>query len=169
MVSALISATVAFVILTLSQWVIHRRERTRLLLGKLEELYLLLLELAERNGRRFDQLSPMIDQAGSLPNPLSFDELLSADLLEQVQLLVRFYFPALGFDLDELYKANGESVQILVAAPSDRPAPAEVTAIAMRFADRNALIRNRIISERQLLTKTLFGEIDGWYARVSYG
>jgi len=54
LISAFISAAVAFIVLAASQWVIHRRERSRLLLGKLEEMYLLLLEIGTRNMERFE-------------------------------------------------------------------------------------------------------------------
>src|SRR5438045_4175316 len=122
MVPALISAIVAFAVLIISQWVIFRRERSRLFLGKLEDLYILLLELEERNLRRFGpevqllkdtvlggedsklfraRLRVAISERG-----LPFDQLIALDLFARASLLIDFYFPQLRREFDEMVEAN---------------------------------------------------------------
>jgi len=178
MVSALISATVAFAVLILSQWVIFWRERTRLLLGKLEDLYILLLDLGERNLTRFEPLTRLLAsevvKKSNLPFPqvlavasegtkLSLDQMMAADLLERVSLLIDFYFPQLRRELDEMFKANRECIGILHGTTTTEFVGYEhVNKVATAFADRKAVMEKRILAERPVLTKTFMGELRAW-------
>jgi hypothetical protein len=168
MIPALISAAVTFAVLAISQWIIYRRERSRMLLEKAEQLYLLLLDLGDRNGQRFD---PIVLAAYTQSDPtlanLTFVQLLAADILEKIKLLVDFYFPALAADLEKLFEANRECIGVLVQGPENRPPYSEIQKISHGFADKNDLVRRRIVSERKSLTKTLDGEIRGWWDRFS--
>lgn len=170
MIPALISAAVAFIVLATSQWIVHRRERTNTLTTKLEELYVLLLDVGERNGRRFENLFLPIEPlpAAASSAPLPFHETIIADLLERAEMLVEFYFPALRSDLDALHGANRVCVVILVAEPPYRP-PLEVNEAAVAFADRARSLRQRILLDRGVLTKALLAELRAKYNRATYG
>src|SRR6266446_8103407 len=136
MIAALISAAVAFSILAISQWIIFRRERSRLLLGKLEDLYYLLLDLGERNVRRFEPL--MLLAAGHLvkASDLSFDKTMAADLLEKVDLLVNFYFPQLKPELEAIFEANRECMAILQYESRGLKPYKDIVSASTGFADR---------------------------------
>lgn len=115
MLPALVSAAVAFTVLALTQWIIHRREQSRFLLTKLEKLYLMLLRLGERNVQRFE--GRLRVTAGQLYNEpaqqLSFDQRIAGDLLEKIDLLMQFYFPSLGADLEKIFAANRLCIKLL--------------------------------------------------------
>jgi len=150
-IAAFISATVALIIFVLSQWIVHRREKSSLLLSKLEELYDLLLALGERNGKRFDHLLRELPGIKQEPK-LSFEETLASDLLEKIRLLVEFYFPQLKSDLERLFEANRGCLDVL------RPGYGIYTAameVAEAFAGRTEELKTRILAERKVLTKEL--------------
>ena len=184
MVSALISATVAFAVLIISQWVIFWRDRSRLLLGKLEELYILLLDLGERNLTRFEPLTRALASKAGKQSKLSlaqvlavvgertdltFDQIMAADLLERVSLLIDFYFPQLRRELDEMFEANRECIGILGGTTTGFVDYEQVTKVATAFADRKAVMEKRILAERSALTKTFMGEFRASLERMSIG
>jgi hypothetical protein len=180
MISALISATVAFAVLIIAQWVIYWRERSRFLISKLEELYILLLDLGERNLQRFEplmtafasefQYSPFASQHKlthvsfaqvSMATKLSLDQIMAGDLLERISLLIDFYFPQLRSDLEKVFEANRKCIAILlIKAP---PTYEEVRGASTGFADCKAVIERRILAERPVLAKTFTGKFRRWF------
>lgn len=182
MTTALVSATVAFVILIITQCVIFWRERSRLLLGKLEELYVLLLDLGERNLTRFEPLmgllagqrikqsalsSAEVVAALSKRTDLSFDHVMAGDLLERVSLLVNFYFPQLRPELDQMFEANRWCIGILHGiTETGFVGYQQVQEIATTFADRKAAMEKRILAERKALTKTFTGKFRTRFERL---
>jgi hypothetical protein len=169
-IPALISATVALVIFIFTQWILYRRERTKLLLGKLEELYLLLLEFAKRNGQRFERLieyQPPDDPEDS--DSFSFSEWFGIDLGQKLELYVDFYFPSLRNDLEKVYETNRHANSIIA-----RRASGSLTYHAMQrpFVDVGesvATLRKQILTERPLLTRQLFPQISEFCDRLCYG
>jgi hypothetical protein len=178
MVSALISASTAFAILIISQWLIFWRERSRLLLGKLEDLYILLLDLGERNLTRFEPLmsllatekimsSKEVTAALTKHSDLSLDQVMASDFLERVSLLVDFYFPQLRPELDQMFEANRWCVGILHGISETGLIEYEdVTKRSITFADRKANMEKRILSERDMLTKTFTGTFRARFERL---
>lgn len=152
MKAALISASVALIIFVLSQWIIHRRERSTLLLSKLEELYDLLLALGERNGKRFDHLLHALPGIRQEPK-LSFEETLASDLLEKIRLLVEFHFPQLKTDLEALFEANRECLGVLQPGQGEYSAAMKT---AEEFVGRIEELKTRILIQRKVLTKNPF-------------
>ena len=182
LIPALISAAVAFVVLAISQWVIFWRERSRFLLAKLEDLYNLLLQLGERNLRRFEPLVDAFQQEQDQQhkqlepqyrltrnsfkqvkeaNKLSFDQTYAIDLLERIDLLVNFYFAQLGSDLERVFEANRKCTEILRAGAP--PIYGEVREAAAAFGDSSAVIRKRILAERPVLAKMFTGKFQAWF------
>jgi hypothetical protein len=184
MVSALISATVAFAVLIIAQCVIFWRERSRLLLGKLEDLYILLLDLGERNLTRFEPLTRLLASevvkqnklpfaqvvaAANARTELSLDEIIAGDLLERVSLLVDFYFPQLRPELDDMFETNRECIAILYGTTTEFADYKQVIKISTAFADRKAVMEKRILAERPVLTKTFVGQFRAWREWISAG
>ena len=184
MIPALISAAVAILILAISQWVIFWRERSRLLLGKLEDLYILLLDLGQRNLTRFEKLTHLLASEPIKQSNLSFaqvaalainqtdlslDQMFAGDFLERVSLLVDFYFPQLRPELDEMFEANRQCVGVLYATTTELVDYDYVIKISTAFVDRKAVMQKRILAERPVLTKTFMGGFRAWLERMSTG
>ena len=177
MISALISASTAFAILIISQWIIFWRERSRLLLGKLEDLYILLLDLGERNLTRFEPLMSLmatekIMSSAEVIEALnkqsqSLDQVMASDFLERVSLLVDFYFPQLRPELDQMFEANRGCIGILHGtAETGLIEYEDVRQIATTFADRKAVMEKRILAERNVLTKTFTATFRARFERL---
>jgi hypothetical protein len=177
MISALISASTAIAILVISQWIIFWRERSRLLLGKLEDLYILLLDLGERNLTRFEPLMSLmatesIMSSAELIEALneqtqSLDQVMASDFLERVSLLVDFYFPQLRPELDQMFEANRGYIGILHGiTKTELIEYEEVKEIATTFADRTANMRTRILAERDALTKAFTSTFRAEFERL---
>ena len=171
MISAFISAAVAFIVLAVSQWIIHRRERSRVLLGKLEEMYLVLLEIGKRNMERFEPAMVVAFQKGPIPAkwPLPLEQMLMADLLEKLELLVEFYFPQLQDDLERMFKTNLLCNEILTFRVGQIVSYDEIKEKSIGFAEENAALKRRIISERASLIRGWSAEIQEAISRGTYG
>jgi hypothetical protein len=173
MIPALISAAVAFAVLALTQWIIHRRERSRFLLTKLEELYLLLIQLGERNLSRFE--APLLIAAGRIYNPpenrLTFDQKMASDLLEKIDLIVDFYFPLLRPDLEKMFEANRECIDLLNEPRLEISPKAyeRIRVVSTDFADRFGAMQKRILLDRRLLIKSLPRELKEAFDKFTYG
>ena len=149
-----------------------------MLLGKLEDLYLLLLDLGERNMTRFEPLmnllatekimsSAEVVAALNKQTHLSFDQIMASDFLERVSLLVDFYFPQLRPDLDQMFEANRWCIGILHGTARDGLIEYEdVTRIATTFADRKAAMEKRILAERDVLTKAFAATFRARFERL---
>ncbi len=171
LISAFISAAVAFIVLAASQWIIHRRERSRLLLGKLEEVYLLLLEIGARNMERFEPAMVVAFQKGAIPAkwPLPFEQMLMADLLEKLELLVEFYVPQLQDDLERMFKTNLLCNEMLTSCVGQIVSYDEIKEKSIGFAEENAALKRRIISERASLIRSWGANIREATSRWTYG
>jgi hypothetical protein len=172
MIPALISAAVAFVIFAFTQWGLHRREQSKLLLQKLEELYMLLLEVGERNGQRFDtfvtQISPDTVAIRAEP-PLTLSEWFGIDLGQKLELYVSFYFPQLHNDLERLYKANRGMNAIYMRKDTGTLRYSEIQEASSAVGEMVGAMQKRILAERTLLTKNPISEIGALYERLSFG
>jgi hypothetical protein len=172
-IPALISASVALLIFALTQWILHRREQTKLLLGKLEELYLLVLQFGELNGRRFERLLDHVRNDRQPADPeddtISFSEWFGVNLGQKLELYVDFYFPRLRDDLERLYAANREMNGLLVRRDSGRLTYAEMRRAGSEVGEAVGMLCRQILAQRRLLTKNLSAEIAAWYDRSTYG
>lgn len=109
LISALIAAAVALVVLALSQSFSRRQQRIQFLQPKLEELYLLMNEVGERNTRLFKLLVASTHGDLRAKQELdSFDELAAYGHLtaKKMVMLVRLYFPKLSRIHQHLFAAE---------------------------------------------------------------
>lgn len=157
MMPALISATVAFAIFVFSQRIVHRREQTKLLVQKLEELYLLLLEFGEFNSNRFKRYISETDADGLIltpaEQPLDRAEWFGVTLVEKLKLYVDFYFPQLNHDLERLFEANREMTSILVHLGSGNLTYQEIQKASISVGNILGDMEARILSDRPKLTE----------------
>ena len=182
MVPALISAAVAITVLIISQWVIFWRERSRLLLGKLEDLYMFLLDLGSRNRQGVDvltnffssgfgggegEISHLVMAKAGEETKSSFDQI--GDLLLKIRLLVDFYFPQLRPDLEAMKEAYLEAYLKARHLLADRigqtnPTREEVIESWKAFDHLRGAMLQGIRKERPVLIKAFAAEF-----RVRFG
>jgi len=91
-----ISATVALIIFSFTQWLQSRRSSITHLTTKLEELYLVVNELATANPVRYEKMLLILNGYEThLEDPEHVSKLLLADLDRRIKMYVELYFPDL--------------------------------------------------------------------------
>ncbi len=122
--SALIAASVALLVVVLNQTFSRRQQRMQFLQPKLEELYLLMNEVSERNTRLFKLLVASIH--GDIDAKKEFDAMdeLSAYghlTAKKMVMLVRLYFPRLSRIHQFLFAAERQVGQCMWELSTDNP------------------------------------------------
>jgi hypothetical protein len=95
--------------------------------------------------------------------------MLMADLLERLELLVEFYFPKLQDNLERMFETNLPCNEILTSRVGQLVSYDEVRGISMGFAEENAALKRRIISERASLIRGWPAELRETIGRWTYG
>lgn len=114
LISALIAAAVAVVIVVINAIIARRQQRLQFLQPKLEELYLLLNEVAERNTRLFKLLAAIVEgdiEAKKYLDELDDLEVYGHPIAKKMIMLVRLYFPKLARTHQYLFSAERELSQ----------------------------------------------------------
>jgi hypothetical protein len=98
LISAIIAAAVAIIVVAVNATIARRQQRVQFLQPKLEELYLLLNEVAERNTRLFKLLAAVVE--GDIGAKKHLEELDDLEVYghltaKKIIMLVRLYFPKL--------------------------------------------------------------------------
>ena len=173
MIAALISASVALLVFTLTQWITARRERTKLLLSKLEELYSLVVEYDRRNLARAEILSSLYAtgkfKTEGESKDLSHMEWRAKDLNSKLRMYSSFYFPVLDADVQRLFTGNEAMATIVRRRRSSVLTDREIMAAVEPISELVGLLRERIIAERLVLTRDLAAEVKEWLHRYSGG
>ena len=128
MASAVIAASVALIVFTVTQMIAQKRDATQLLLPKLEQVYLLLNELSEHNARMFKLYHLAMAGDVESQNTLNgLDDLThyGLDRGKKIVMYIRLYFPALSRVHQMLFAAEGQlnilRYEVRSAAPPRRP------------------------------------------------
>lgn len=164
LISALIAATVAFMVLVLSQSFSRRQQRVQFLQPKLEELYLLLNDVSERNARLFKLLVASIHGDIEAKRELDeADELAAYGHLtaKKMVMLVRLYFPKLSRVHQLLFAAERQLSQRMWELSMDEPPTLEALIEASgkvghmlrlmeqeMVANQNVLLRSTVLPRR---------------------
>lgn len=98
LISAIIASAVAIIVVAVNATIARRQQRVQFLQPKLEELYLLLNEVAERNTRLFKLLAAVVE--GDIGAKKHLEELDDLEVYghltaKKIIMLVRLYFPKL--------------------------------------------------------------------------
>ena len=104
--SALIAASIGLVVFAGTQWILHCRERTSLLLDKLENLYKAASSLANFSVVRLDYFA----------GPQSHEALLKVkgvEITDEIFLLQAFYFPPLEGRVNSMMELNRKALSLL--------------------------------------------------------
>jgi hypothetical protein len=124
LVSAVIAASVALAVFSLSQFITKKRERTQFLTPKLEELYLLLNQVSEDNARFFKLIYQcLIGETNAKQEIEAIDdlEIYGHRTAKRIIMYIRLYFPRLSKIHQKLFAAQRELNQYIFQVHTDKP------------------------------------------------
>ncbi len=153
--SAIIAASVALFVFAVTQFITRKRDRTQFLLPKLEELYLLVNELAEQNAIQFKLFYRFL--RGDKDVAKNIAEIDDIDLYghrrgKKIIMYIRLYFPKLSRIHEMLFSAERELNILKFHSSSDAPPTVEELINASgRVGHFIRLIEQEIISNRDSL------------------
>lgn len=160
LLSALIGASVAILVLMLNQVFSKRQQRVQFLQPKLEELYLMLNEVAERNTRLFKLLVAIVE--GGLEAKKHLDELDDLDVYghphaKRMVMLVRLYFPRLSRIHQYLFAAERElNHRIWRLSMGDEVSLEEIMEASGRVGHMLRMMEQEMVTNQGLLLKSQF-------------
>ncbi|UZF91163.1 hypothetical protein [Bosea sp. NBC_00550] len=167
--SAIIAASVALIVFTITQMIARKREATQLLMPKLEQVYLLLNELSEHNARMFKLYHLALEGDVEAQKKLNeIDDLThyGLDRAKKIIMHIRLYFPALSRVHQILFNAERHLNMLRYQVNSDDTVDSE----ALLMASGNVghllqLMESEIINNRDILLKTNW--LPRWYRAVT--
>jgi hypothetical protein len=157
MASAVIAASVALIVFTVTQMIAQKRDATQLLLPKLEQVYLLLNELSEHNARMFKLYHLAMAGDVESQNTLNgLDDLThyGLDRGKKIVMYIRLYFPALSRVHQMLFAAEGQLNILRYEVRS--AAPPEAEDLLMASGDVGHFLRlmeQEIVDNRDVLLR----------------
>jgi len=158
LLGATISATVAILVVIITQWVVGRRARTDLLTKKLEELFLLVNEASIENGKRRNAGLELI-KTYAKPDAERNDVVhLSRNLPldHKINMYVQLYFPLLRETQAQVGRINQEMVAVFhKLSDGDETKPIEVARAFLRMYLALTAFRDEIINRALLVCETL--------------
>lgn len=161
LISAVIAAAVAFIVLILNQFFSRRQQRVQFLQPKLEELYLLTNDVAERNARLFKLLvAATHGDIEAKKNLETMDELAAYGHLtaKKMVMLVRLYFPRLSRIHQFLFFAERQlSERIWELSTGEVPSLEALIEASGRVGHMLRLMEQEMVTNRDaLLQATVF-------------
>ncbi len=124
LVAAVVAAAVAIIVLALTHYFSRKRERTKLLTGKLEELYLSLNQVAENNVQFIELIVLCLtgDQTARQQLDATDDlDLYGHRLAKRIVMLIRLYFPRLSLIHQRLFAARRELNDLIFQLHTENP------------------------------------------------
>lgn len=157
LITGIIGAIVAIVVAILTQWILGRRARTELLTTKLEELYLLLNQIASENVGRYEKLVVHLYRVGQ-SSPLPIDRsAYSLDAHKKIIMYVELYFPRLRPAHVRMFHANSEVTQLLHrASTGERPSEEEIREAFGSYSECLRNMEDEVIQNRATLVRDIY-------------
>ncbi|MCX5869558.1 MAG: hypothetical protein NTY00_02765 [Deltaproteobacteria bacterium] len=155
--TALISATVAIILLVLSQWVLSRRNRTEFLTKKLEELYLMIYQISEHNWERFELLVKLArgETKYDESNAKETRRIYNLFSNKKIVMLIRLYFPKLASTHQAFSQVNSRIDNIIFDLNnSDKPMDSNVEVVLFEFEERLRSLEEEIIQNKDILVES---------------
>lgn len=161
LISAGIAASVSLILLRLNQFFSRRQQRVQFLQPKLEELYLQLNEVAERNTRLFKLLVASVHGDIEAKKQLDdMDELAAYGHLtaKKMIMIVRLYFPRLSRIHQFLFAAERQLSELMwELSAGNPPTLAALIESSGRVGHILRLMEQEMVTnQRKLLQSTLF-------------
>jgi len=149
--TALISASVAIMLLVLSQWVLSRRNRKEFLTNKLEELYLLINQLGEHNWERYELLVKLAVGETKYDESNAKETRRISGLFSnrKIVMLIRLYFPKLTSTHQAFSQVNS-SIDFYLYNGMD----SNVEVVLFEFEERLRSLEEEIIQNKDILVKS---------------
>lgn len=169
LISAMIAAAVAIIVVVINGTIARRQQRLQFLQPKLEELYLLLNEVAERNTRLFKLLAAVVE--GDMGAKKRLEELDDLEVYghltaKQMVMLVRLYFPKLTRIHQLLFAAERELSQKIWSLSMNEPiALEELLEASGRVGHMLRLMEQEMVGNQRILLKT--NTIPKFYSQAS--
>ena len=153
--TAIIGALVALLVVVLTQWILGRRARTELLTSKLEELYLLLNQTSSENVERYERLIVHLYRVNKETTPLPLDRsTYSLDLHKKIIMYVQLYFPHLKPAHIRMFQSNHAVSNLLHSAASgEHPTEDEIRSAFGDYGDCLRNMEDEIIQNRAILVR----------------
>ena len=153
--SAVVAASVALIVFAVTQFLTQKRDRTRFLTPKLEELYLLLNKVAEDNTRFFKLIYLTLEgNPGAREEIGAMDEsdLYGHATAKRIIMYIRLYFPCLSRIHQLLFAAQRDLNQLIFQLHSKTPPEvADVMNASGRVGHFLRLMEEEIIANRDHL------------------
>lgn len=160
LLSAIISASVAFTVAVIAQYLGKKKDRTQFLSTKFEELYLLLNEIAESNTRIYkltDSAMRGSPQSKKELIALSDSELYGHVRAKKIVMYVRVYFPKLTKIHVKLFSTEQMLNGLLYALATDLPIKGEdLIRSHLKVGRLLMLMESEMINNRAYLTKDFY-------------
>lgn len=157
LVSALIAASVALLVVMVNQVFARRQQRVQFLQPKLEELYLLLNEVAERNTRLFKLLAAVVEgdlEAKKHLDSLDDLEVYGHSIAKKMVMLVRLYFPKLSSIHQHLFAAERDlSQRVWSLSMGEQVGIDEVMSASGRVGHMLRLMEQEMVSNQKALLR----------------
>lgn len=154
-VSAIIAASVAMLVFTITQFLTRRRDRTQFLMPKLEELYLLLNKVAEDNVKFFRLIYLAIEGDEEAIREISTTEeldLYGDRTAKRIILHIRLYFPRLARMHQMLFHQQRQLNGLIFQLHGDTPPDFKAVMIACGLISHFLrLLEGEIIANRDYL------------------
>lgn len=172
LITAFVSAAVALFIFAATQVILHLKERQSLLSEKLEELFILLVEMQQRNADRF----PMLRAKGLnmlVKRELNIQEFFATDLEQKIKVLVRLYFPQIDNEYEAFSDANRKTWPLYnMALPGpldpDGDEMASATSILSEASDAISAMASTLLLRREELTKSPIRSLVHLWDKLTY-
>ena len=143
--AAVISAGVGLTVLALTQWVLHCREKTSLLLEKLEILYTNLSRLLQLGTKRAEYFSGEESIEGLM-------KVRGTRLTNEIIMLQSFHFPALQQPITAVLRENGKVTELL-GGPNAAATSEVLQAATIELNRLIAIVSTLICKEQAKLTQ----------------
>lgn len=152
--SACVAASIAFLVAVLTQFVTSKRDQSKFLTSKLEELYLLFNKSSEDNITRFDAIDKWFhghpDERFDIEK---INDLYGLNHNKRIIMLIRLYFPQLSFLHQQLFHAQRDLNKLFYSIFEGAPAPFEEFLRASGVLGHYLrLLEDEIIKNRKSLT-----------------
>jgi hypothetical protein len=122
--SAVIAASVALIVFAITQYLTGKRDRTRFLMPKLEELYLLLNSVSEDNANFFKIIYLCLEgnqSARQKLNSMNELDLYGHKTAKRIIMYIRLYFPWLSQIHQLLFAAQRDLNDLVFEMHSNEP------------------------------------------------
>lgn len=155
LLTAILAAAAALLVVFLTQWILGRRARTELLTKKLEDLYLLLTDVLAHNLKRVEEALPLFtDATTSQDLSRSSSDRQGLDLHKKIVMYVRLYFPKLSKTHQHVFQRNSAINMLIYSIETGNEHKTdELMSFSYSYRDAVVAMEEEIINNRNILTR----------------